>query len=76
MARFIFRSIVSTIVTMLLVSITLFVLLEVGSGDITLKLLGVFSTEAQRASYRKQLGFGLACLAALHRLADRLRLAG
>jgi peptide/nickel transport system permease protein len=56
MARFIFRSIISTIVTMLLVSIALFVLLEVGSGDISLKLLGVFSTEAQRASYRKQLG--------------------
>jgi len=56
MARFIVRSIVSTIVTMLLVSITLFVLLEVGSGDITLKILGVFSTEEQRESYRKQLG--------------------
>ncbi|MCZ7553589.1 MAG: ABC transporter permease [Anaerolineales bacterium] len=56
MARFLIRSLVSTIVTMLLVSITLFALLEVGSGDIALKLLGVFSTEAQRASYRKQLG--------------------
>lgn len=56
MARFLIRSLISTIVTMLLVSITLFILLEVGSGDITLKLLGVFSTEAQRASYRKQLG--------------------
>ena len=56
MARFIIRSIVSTIVTMLLVSITLFVLLEVGSGDITLKILGVFSTEEQRDSYRAQLG--------------------
>ena len=56
MARFIVRSIISVIVTMLLVSITLFILLEVGSGDITLKLLGVFSTEAQRESYRKQLG--------------------
>jgi peptide/nickel transport system permease protein len=56
MARFLVRSIVSTIVTMLLVSITLFILLEVGSGDVTLKILGVFSTEAQRESYRKQLG--------------------
>jgi peptide/nickel transport system permease protein len=56
MARFLLRSIVSTVITMLLVSITLFVLLEVGTGDITLKILGVFSTEAQRASYRKQLG--------------------
>ncbi len=56
MARFIIRSIVSTFVTMLLVSITLFFLLEVGSGDITLKILGPFATQEQRASYRAQLG--------------------
>ncbi len=56
MARFLFRSVLSTIVTMLLVSVILFVLLEVGSGDVALKILGVFSTEEQRASYRAQLG--------------------
>lgn len=56
MARFILRSLLSTVVTMLLVSIALFSLLEVGTGDVTLKILGVFSTEAQRASYRAQLG--------------------
>lgn len=56
MARFIIRSIISTIVTMLLVSIALFLLVEVGSGDITVKILGVFSTPEQRASYRAQLG--------------------
>lgn len=56
MARFIVRSIVSTIITLLLVSITLFFLLEVGSGDIALKILGVFSTEQQRESFRAQLG--------------------
>jgi peptide/nickel transport system permease protein len=56
MARFIIRSIVSTIITMLLVSILLFVLIEVGSGDISVKILGVFSTPEQRASYRAQLG--------------------
>ena len=56
MARFIVRSIVSTIVTMLLVSIVLFSLLEVASGDVTVKILGVFSTPEQRASYRNQLG--------------------
>ncbi len=50
------RSIVSTIVTILLVSITLFFLLEVGSGDITLKILGPFATQEQRASYSAQLG--------------------
>ena len=56
MARFIIRSIISTIVTMLLVSIALFLLIEVGSGDITVKILGVFSTPEQRASYSAQLG--------------------
>jgi peptide/nickel transport system permease protein len=56
MARFIIRSVTATIITMLLVSIALFLLIEVGSGDITVKILGVFSTEEQRASYRAQLG--------------------
>jgi peptide/nickel transport system permease protein len=56
MARFITRSVVSTIVTLLLVSIALFLLIEVGSGDISVKILGVFATPEQRASYRAQLG--------------------
>ncbi len=56
MARFIIRSIISTIVTMLLVSIALFFLVDVGSGDISVKILGVFATPEQRASYRAQLG--------------------
>ena len=56
MARFIIRSLISTIITMLLVSILLFLLIEVGSGDISVKILGVFSTPEQRASYRAQLG--------------------
>jgi peptide/nickel transport system permease protein len=56
MARFIIRSVISTIITMLLVSILLFLLIQVGSGDISVKILGVFSTPEQRASYRAQLG--------------------
>lgn len=56
MVRFISRSIISTIITMLLVSIVLFFLLEVGSGDVSVKILGVFATPEQRASYRAQLG--------------------
>lgn len=56
MARFLMRSIVSTIITMLIVSITLFFFLEVGSGDVTVKILGIESTPEQRASYRAQLG--------------------
>lgn len=56
MARFIIRSLIGTVVTMLLVSATLFFLLEVGSGDVTVKILGIESTPEQRASYRAQLG--------------------
>lgn len=56
MARFLFRSVISTFITMFLVSILLWLLLEVGTGDVTVKLLGVFSTPEQRASYRAQLG--------------------
>ena len=56
MARFLTRSIVSTLVTMFLVSIVLWAFLEVGTGDVTVKLLGIFSTPEQRASYRVQLG--------------------
>jgi len=56
MARFIIRSVIATVITMLLVSITLFILVEVGSGDISVKILGVFATQEQRASYRAQLG--------------------
>ena len=56
MIRFLFRSLISTIVTMLTVSIALFLLIEIGSGDITVKILGIFATPEQRASYRAQLG--------------------
>ena len=50
MTRFLVRSIISTVITMLLVSILLFFLIQVGSGDISVKILGVFATEEQRAS--------------------------
>ncbi len=56
MARFLFRSVISTFVTMFLVSVLLWLLLDVGTGDVTVKILGVFSTPEQRASYRAQLG--------------------
>ena len=56
MARFLVRSIISTFVTMFLVSILLWLLLDIAAGDVTVKLLGVFATTEQRASYRAQLG--------------------
>ena len=56
MARFLVRSLISAFITMFLVSAALFFLVEVGSGDITVKILGVFATPEQRASYQAQLG--------------------
>jgi peptide/nickel transport system permease protein len=56
MARFLVRSIISTFITMFLVSVLLWMLLDVGTGDVTVKILGVFATPEQRASYRAQLG--------------------
>lgn len=56
MAKFVVRSLTSAVVTMLLVSVLLFFFLEVGSGDVTIKILGIESTPEQRASYRAQLG--------------------
>lgn len=56
MARFIIKSIVSTVITLLLVSMSLFFFAELAGGDISLKILGVFSTPEQRQSFRGQLG--------------------
>lgn len=56
MARFLMRSVISTLVTMLIVSGVLFTLLEVSGRDVTVQILGVFSTPEQRESLRKQLG--------------------
>lgn len=56
MVRFLFRSVISTLVAMLLVSISLFFMLEVATGDVSVKILGVFATPEQRTSLRLQLG--------------------
>ncbi len=56
MTRFIIRSLVSAIITMLVVSLLLFFMVEYGRGDVTVKILGIESTAEQRASYRNQLG--------------------
>lgn len=56
MARFLIRSVISTIITMLLVSMALFAMLEVGGRDVATRILGIESTPEQRASLRLQLG--------------------
>lgn len=57
MARFLVRSVISTIVTILVVSIVLFGLLDaVGSERVINRVLGVFATAEQKASFKNQLG--------------------
>src|SRR4051794_20526825 len=56
MARFILRSVISTVITMLVVSGLLFFLLEVAGHNVVLGLLGVFATPEQVTSYENQLG--------------------
>lgn len=56
MARFLTRSALSAFVTMLLVSIILFALLESRTENVAIRILGVFATEEQIASYKSQLG--------------------
>lgn len=56
MARFLIRGFFSMFVTMAIVSIVLFFLLEIAGGDVTVRLLGVFATPEQRTSLRRQLG--------------------
>lgn len=56
MARFLVRSVVSTIVTILFVSIVLFGLLDaIGTERVINRVLGVFATAEQKASFKNQL---------------------
>ncbi len=56
MVRFLLRSITSTVITMLIVSITLFTLMEVVGRKVSVQILGVFATPESLASYDNQLG--------------------
>lgn len=56
MARFLIRSVIATIITMLLVSALLFLLMEVMGRSVSVQVLGVFATPEQLASYDNQLG--------------------
>lgn len=56
MARFLIRSIISTVVTMLIVSAALFILMELVGRKVSVQILGVFATPESLASYDNQLG--------------------
>ncbi len=56
MAKYLINSIISTLVTMLIVSVSLFWLIDMSTDDIAMKILGQFSTPEQRVSFQAQLG--------------------
>ncbi len=56
MIKFITNSLVSCMVTLILVSILLFVFMEAGAGKIAVKKLGIYATQEQYASFNSQLG--------------------
>lgn len=56
MARFLLRSVISTLITMLLVSAFLFILMEVMGRSVSVQILGVFATPEQLTSFDNQLG--------------------
>ena len=56
MARFILRRLLFMLLTMLIVSIAVFLICEVAPGDVARHLLGQFATPEQVASFREQLG--------------------
>ena len=56
MAKFILRRLVFMLLTMLIVSIAIFLVSEVAPGDVARHLLGQFATPEQVESFREQLG--------------------
>ncbi len=56
MAKFILRRLFLMGVTMLIVSMIVFLVTEVAPGNVTRKILGAFATPEQEESFKKQLG--------------------
>jgi peptide/nickel transport system permease protein len=56
MARYIVRRLMTMLLTMFLVSIIVFAIVEIAPGNVARNMIGVFSTLAQQESMKKQLG--------------------
>lgn len=56
MARFIVRRLMSMLLTMVLVSMLVFAIVEIAPGNVARNILGAYATLAQEASLAKQLG--------------------
>ncbi len=56
MARYIVRRLLTMLLTMLIVSITVFGIVEIAPGNVARNMLGAFATPAQEASMARQLG--------------------
>jgi peptide/nickel transport system permease protein len=56
MAKFIVRRLIIMLLTMLFISMVIFVVVEIMPGNVARKVLGTFATPQQEESFRKQLG--------------------
>ncbi|MEW6082191.1 MAG: ABC transporter permease [Bacillota bacterium] len=56
MVKFLLRRVVSMFVTMLVVSVVIFLMAEVAPGNVARNILGAFATPEQEASFHAQLG--------------------
>ncbi len=76
MARYIVRRLSTMLLTMLLVSIMVFAIVEIAPGNVARNILGAYATPEQEKSMENQLGLDRAGVDPLHLLAVWLRLAG
>lgn len=56
MARYVVRRLLAMLLTMFLVSIVVFAIVEIAPGNVARNMIGTFATPAQEESMRKQLG--------------------
>ena len=56
MARYVVRRLMTMLLTMFLVSIIVFALVEIAPGNVARNMIGIFSTPEQQESMKKQLG--------------------
>ena len=76
MAKFIIRRLLLMLLTMLVVSIAVFLITEAAPGNVARNVLGIHITPEQEASFLNQQGLDEPFLRPLFQLADRHRLAG
>ena len=76
MARYIVRRLMTMLLSMLLISIIVFAVVEIAPGNVARNILGAFATPEQERSMENQLGLDRPAIYPLPLLVVWLRLAG